>query len=161
MSVILSTMELITYISNTIVKGCGFEACCLMQDFQNLPLQDMTVVGEKGVNLSGGQKVRISLARAVYADNDLYLLDDPLSAVDSRVAQMLFNNVIKGLLRKKGVLLITHQLNYATQCDDIVVLNNEGKIALQGSLKEVDLNEINLDKYIQTESDQKRIQLIN
>ena len=60
------------------------------------------------MNLSGGQKVRICLARAVYSDCDLYLLDDPLSALDSKVSQMIFNNVIKGLLRDKGVVLVTH-----------------------------------------------------
>lgn len=67
------------------------------------------MVGERGVTLSGGQKARLSLARAVYSDNDILLLDDPLSAVDSKVGKKLFENVIKNLVgRGKIVLLVTH-----------------------------------------------------
>ena len=86
--------------------------------------------------VSGGQKARISLARAVYADQDLYLLDDPLSAVDQHVGkvkfyisylkqiQHLFQNVICGLLKDKTVILVTHQLQYLSQCDNILVLKS-------------------------------------
>ncbi|KHJ97390.1 ABC transporter, ATP-binding protein [Oesophagostomum dentatum] len=79
------------------------EACALRQDLAQLPNGDQTEIGEKGVNLSGGQKARISLARAVYQDRDVYLLDDPLSAVDAHVSKHIFNNVIgpNGLLAKK------------------------------------------------------------
>lgn len=65
-------------------------ACALVQDIAQFSLGDQTEIGEKGINLSGGQKQRIQLARAVYADADIYLLDDPFSALDSRTAAMLF-----------------------------------------------------------------------
>ena len=78
-------------------------ACALQTDLDILPGGDMTEIGEKGINLSGGQKQRVSLARAVYFDADIYLLDDPLSAVDSHVGKHIFDKVIgpKGKLRKK------------------------------------------------------------
>jgi len=69
---------------------------------------DLTEIGEREINLSGGQKSRISLARAVYSRRDLYLLDDPLSAVDAKVAKNLFENVIKGMLKDYPVILVTH-----------------------------------------------------
>ena len=68
----------------------------------------MTVIGERGINISGGQKARISLARAIYQDADIYLLDDPLSAVDPKVAGKLFEGAITGLLSSKCVVLVTH-----------------------------------------------------
>lgn len=79
------------------------EACCLRQDLTIMPAGDKTEIGEKGINLSGGQKQRISLARSLYARSDIYMLDDPLSAVDSHVGKHIFDNVIgpKGLLRDK------------------------------------------------------------
>lgn len=67
-----------------------------------------TVIGERGINVSGGQKARISLARAVYANADIYLLDDPLSAVDPEVANAIFNECIRGALSNKLVILVTH-----------------------------------------------------
>jgi len=67
-----------------------------------------TVIGEKGVNISGGQKARISLARAVYSNADIMLLDDPLSAVDPEVANKIFDECIKGALQDKVVILVTH-----------------------------------------------------
>ncbi|KIH69003.1 hypothetical protein ANCDUO_00660 [Ancylostoma duodenale] len=84
----------------------------------------MTEIGEKGINLSGGQKARISLARAVYQDFDVYLLDDPLSAVDAHVGRHIFENVLgpKGLLRDKTRILVTHRLSYVKPADEIVVL---------------------------------------
>lgn len=70
--------------------------------------KDLTEIGERGINLSGGQKSRIALARAVYSRKELYLLDDPLSAVDARVAKLLMENVIKGMLGNYCVILVTH-----------------------------------------------------
>ena len=69
-----------------------------------------TTIGERGVNISGGQKARISLARAIYSDADIYLLDDPLSAVDPQVASDIFTHCIRGKLKNKAVVLVTHQL---------------------------------------------------
>ncbi|OPL21778.1 multidrug 1-like resistance-associated protein, partial [Mytilus galloprovincialis] len=79
------------------------DACALQPDLDILPAGDSTEIGEKGINLSGGQKQRVSLARAVYHDTDIYLLDDPLSAVDSNVGKHIFDQVIgkDGLLKDK------------------------------------------------------------
>lgn len=76
-----------------------------IKEFSNGP---DTVIGERGVNISGGQKARISLARAIYSEADIYLLDDPLSAVDPQVADDIFENCIKGVLKNKLVVLVTH-----------------------------------------------------
>ena len=73
-----------------------------------MPNGDETEIGEKGINLSGGQKARLSLARAVYSRNDIYLLDDPLSAVDAKVARKLYHNCLIGILKGKTVILVTH-----------------------------------------------------
>ncbi|KAA6381010.1 MAG: putative ABC transporter C family member 3, partial [Streblomastix strix] len=85
--------------------------CALEPDFQTLAAGDMTAIGEKGVNLSGGQKARIQLARAVYSDRDIYILDDPLSAVDAHVGRILFEECIDGRLKGKTRMLMTNQLH--------------------------------------------------
>lgn len=110
------------------------EACALKPDFDMLPAGDQTEIGEKGINLSGGQKQRISVARAVYADSDIYFLDDPLSAVDSHVGKHIFDKVLgpNGLLRKKTRVLVTHGITYLPQTDNIVVLA-QGKISETGT----------------------------
>ena len=107
------------------------QACQLMNDFRMLPAGDKTEIGEKGINLSGGQKQRVSLARAVYADADLYILDDVLSALgawytademspigcvstDAHVGKKVFEKVVKGVLAEKTKLLVTHQLQVPT-----------------------------------------------
>ena len=99
---------------------------------------DSTEIGEKGINLSGGQKQRVSLARAVYNDAEIYLLDDPLSAVDSHVGKHIFEEVISdsGLLSDKTRILVTHGLTYLPRCDHIIVLTG-GKISEQGSYQEL------------------------
>ena len=83
-----------------------------MSDLNLLQNKDETLVGEKGLTLSGGQKARLSLARALYSDADILLLDDPISAVDSRVAGLIFDNVIMKLKGEKTILLVTHQISY-------------------------------------------------
>ncbi|XP_008207016.1 probable multidrug resistance-associated protein lethal(2)03659 isoform X1 [Nasonia vitripennis] len=100
------------------------DACCLTEDFTTLPDGDETLVGEKGVCLSGGQKSRINLARAVYRDADVYLLDDPLSAVDARVGKRLFEKCIKDYLNNKTRILATHQLQFIKHVDGIVLMNH-------------------------------------
>jgi ATP-binding cassette, subfamily C (CFTR/MRP), member 4 len=75
-----------------------------------------TVIGERGVNISGGQKARISLARAVYSNADIVLLDDPLSAVDPEVANKIFYECIRECLKDKIVILVTHQLQFLEKC---------------------------------------------
>ncbi|XP_059009907.1 multidrug resistance-associated protein 1 [Mustela lutreola] len=114
------------------------EACALLPDLEILPSGDRTEIGEKGVNLSGGQKQRVSLARAVYCDSDIYLFDDPLSAVDAHVGKHIFENVIgpKGMLRNKTRLLVTHSISYLPQVDIIIVMTS-GKISEMGSYQEL------------------------
>jgi len=99
-------------------------ACGLSPDLEQLPDGDQTEIGEKGINLSGGQKQRVSLARAVYQDADFYILDDPLSAVDSHVGKHIFSKVIgrNGLLAKKTVLLVTHAIHFLPSVDQVLVL---------------------------------------
>ena len=96
----------------------------LYQDVAQLINGDLTLVGERGVTLSGGQKARVNLARAVYRDADVYLLDDPLSAVDTAVAKHLFDVCIRGLLGDRVVILVTHQLQFALQADKILAIKD-------------------------------------
>lgn len=108
------------------------DACALRPDIAALPAGDETEIGEKGVNLSGGQKHRVALARACYADADIYLLDDPFAAVDAHVARHLFERCILGILSKKTVVLVTHQVQWLPAADLILVMKN-GRIVEQGS----------------------------
>ncbi|KAL4438299.1 hypothetical protein ABPG74_009722 [Tetrahymena malaccensis] len=117
---------------NTVVQ-----ACCLDHDFQVIDKGDQTLVGERGANLSGGQKARISLARALYSDADVYLLDDPLSAVDSKVSKQLINRAICGLMKTKTVILVTHQIHFTKNCDRILILEDDGSLKVIGSFDEV------------------------
>uniref|UniRef100_A0A672Z6W6 ATP-binding cassette sub-family C member 5 n=1 Tax=Sphaeramia orbicularis TaxID=375764 RepID=A0A672Z6W6_9TELE len=105
--------------------------CCLRPDLTLLPNADLTEIGERGANLSGGQRQRISLARALYSDRDVYILDDPLSALDTHVANHIFNNAIRKQLRHKTVIFITHQLQYLVDCDDVILMR-DGSIVEQG-----------------------------
>lgn len=110
------------------------EACALKPDLDMLPGGDQTEIGEKGINLSGGQKQRVSLARAVYADADVYFLDDPLSAVDSHVGKHIFEKVIgpHGVLRHKTRVLVTHGITYLPQTDKIIVIK-DGEVSETGT----------------------------
>jgi ABC-type multidrug transport system fused ATPase/permease subunit len=92
-----------------------------------------TLVGEKGVTLSGGQKARVSLARALYEDADIYLFDDPLSAVDARVAQLLFTRTFLTLLKHKTIILSTHQTHFLTSAN-YIMLAEKGTITLTQAL---------------------------
>lgn len=119
------------------------ESCCLKLDLKMLSDSDLTEIGERGINLSGGQKARISLARALYARADIYLLDDPLSAVDAHVGRQLFDRVIgpKGLLKNKARLLVTHAISYLDKVDHIVMMRH-GKIELQGTYSDLMSNKV-------------------
>lgn len=108
------------------------KTCALERDFQIFPNGDKTIVGERGVSLSGGQKARISLARAVYRRASVYLLDDPLSAVDAHVGRHLFDYCMRDYLKGKVVILVTHQLQYLRNADQIVILKH-GKVEAVGS----------------------------
>lgn len=104
---------------NEVVKACSLE-----KDFEQFPNGDHTIVGDRGASLSGGQKARINLARAVYRDADIYLLDDPLSAVDIHVSKRLYEDCINGYLANKTRILVTHQVFYLRDNDHIIILNN-------------------------------------
>ncbi|XP_041474562.1 multidrug resistance-associated protein 1-like isoform X1 [Lytechinus variegatus] len=114
------------------------KACALARDLEVLPGGDMTEIGEKGINLSGGQKQRVSLARAVYANTDVYLLDDPLSAVDAHVAKHIFGHVIgpEGLLKNKTRVLVTHGISFLPQVDQIIVIV-DGSVSEVGSYQDL------------------------
>uniref|UniRef100_A0A8C3AES5 ATP-binding cassette, sub-family C (CFTR/MRP), member 3 n=1 Tax=Cyclopterus lumpus TaxID=8103 RepID=A0A8C3AES5_CYCLU len=117
---------------------CVLEACALTPDLEVLPGGDMTEIGEKGINLSGGQRQRVSLARALYSDTDIYLLDDPLSAVDAHVAKHIFDNLIgpEGVLKGKTRILVTHGISFLPQVDNIMVMV-EGRVSEMGSYQEL------------------------
>ncbi|XP_077301224.1 putative multidrug resistance-associated protein lethal(2)03659 [Arctopsyche grandis] len=98
------------------------KCCKLESDFKTFSHGDKTIVGERGISLSGGQKARVSLARCVYKKADIYLLDDPLSAVDTKVAHGLVNECIRGFLRTSAVILVTNQLEHISSADAICVM---------------------------------------
>ncbi|KAH8281369.1 hypothetical protein KR054_000152, partial [Drosophila jambulina] len=106
--------------------------CALERDFELMPLKDKTLVGEHGASLSGGQKARISLARAVYREASIYLLDDTLSAVDTNVGKHLFEQCMRGYLRDRIVVLITHQRQFLQRVDQIVIMD-KGQVRAVGS----------------------------
>ncbi|KAF9089740.1 hypothetical protein BGX23_006468 [Mortierella sp. AD031] len=114
------------------------QASCLQQDLEMFSAGDLTEIGERGINLSGGQKQRISLARAAYQDADIYLLDDPLSAVDAHVDRHLWQNLIgpNGLLKDKTRLLVTHGIHHLSEVDQVVVIK-EGRIFATGTYDEL------------------------
>ncbi|TGO66904.1 hypothetical protein BOTNAR_0052g00410 [Botryotinia narcissicola] len=103
------------------------DSCALRPDLDMLPNGDQTEIGERGITVSGGQKQRMNIARAIYFDADLILMDDPLSAVDAHVGRHIFDNAIMGLLKDKARILATHQLWVLNRCDRIIWME-EGKI---------------------------------
>ncbi|KAI8347180.1 P-loop containing nucleoside triphosphate hydrolase protein [Mortierella sp. GBAus27b] len=115
-------------------------ACALAPDFKMLVNSDKTLIGEKGINLSGGQKQRISIARAVYADADVYIFDDPLSAVDAHVSDHIFVHVLTTILANKTRILVTNAVNRLQDADQIVVIK-QGKISQDGQYNELVQNE--------------------
>lgn len=134
-------------VKNNILFGSPFDekyyhhvlkSCSLMSDLKIMPAGDATEIGEKGINLSGGQKQRISLARSLYSNADIYLFDDPLSAVDSHVGKHIFDQVIgpNGLLKEKTRIFVTNSLGFLPQVDEIIVLEN-GTIVEQGQFEDL------------------------
>ena len=113
-------------------------ACSLIDDIQNLPAGDLTIIGEKGINLSGGQRARVALARAVYGECDLYLFDDCLAALDAVVAQRVFMSCMseQGLLKGKTRVLVTHQTQFLYRADHLILLES-GRIKAQGSWRDM------------------------
>ncbi|PIM98434.1 Xenobiotic-transporting ATPase [Handroanthus impetiginosus] len=112
------------------------EACALKKDLEILSFGDQTIIGERGINLSGGQKQRIQIARALYQDADIYLFDDPFSAVDAHTGTHLFNECILGLLDSKTVIYVTHQVEFLPAADLILVMK-DGKIKQAGKYNDI------------------------
>ena len=127
--------------------------CELDKDFRSLTGGDFTEIGEKGVNLSGGQKIRISIARAVYSNSDIYLFDDPLSSLDPSIRNNIFNKVIKGHLESKTVLIATHALQYIPLMKHVIHMKN-GRIDFIGTAKEA-MNEYFYTEFINSENNEE------
>ncbi|KAI9034263.1 P-loop containing nucleoside triphosphate hydrolase protein [Hyaloraphidium curvatum] len=119
------------------------KACAMEKDLEMLADGPDTIIGEKGLTLSGGQKARTSLARAIYSDADVYLLDDPLSAVDAHVGNHLVQEAILGALASKTRILTTHQLHVLPYADWVVVMR-QGTIVEQGTFKDL----LEMDGYL-------------
>ncbi|XP_017085489.2 ATP-binding cassette sub-family C member 4 [Drosophila eugracilis] len=140
--------------------------CALTTDFQQLANGDKTIVGERGASLSGGQRARISLARAVYKHAEIYLMDDPLSAVDAHVGRHLFDEVIgpRGRLAqlKATRILVTHQVHFLSEAD-IIVIVDQGRILRQGTYQELINSDLDFAKLLERpkeeeEAENSRIQ---
>jgi ABC-type multidrug transport system fused ATPase/permease subunit len=136
-----------------VIRDCG-----LSRDIEILEAGDETEIGERAVNLSGGQKQRLNLARAVYDDADVYLLDDPLSALDSDVGSRVFRECVRGSLGGKTRLLITHQLNVLPEVDRVVIMTRDerdGSSAVldQGTFSELVARGHDLSKVVEQKSD--------
>ncbi|KAG5894560.1 hypothetical protein JTB14_021542 [Gonioctena quinquepunctata] len=129
--------------------------CALQRDFTLFPHGDRTLVGERGVALSGGQRARINLARAVYKEADIYLLDDPLSAVDTHVGKQLFNECIRGYLRNKCVVLVTHQLQYLRNTHCIYLLEN-GEVRSSGTYQELKNSDNDFTKLLAASEEEEK-----
>ncbi|CAF4915112.1 unnamed protein product [Pieris macdunnoughi] len=124
------------------------KVCALERDISLFPHGDKTIVGERGVSLSGGQRARINLARAIYKEADIYLLDDPLSAVDTQVARHIFESCIKRYLSNKTVVLVTHQLQFIKQANRIVIMDG-GSILAEGEFDDLNDQELEIIQLMQ------------
>ncbi|KAM0065996.1 putative ABC-type xenobiotic transporter [Helianthus debilis subsp. tardiflorus] len=114
----------------------AIKACALDKDIEAFTHGDLTEIGQRGLNMSGGQKQRIQLARAVYNDADIYLLDDPFSAVDAHTAVTLFNDCVMNCLEGKTVILVTHQVEFLSSVDNILVMQ-DGQIKQSGNYEKI------------------------
>ncbi|VVC26205.1 Hypothetical protein CINCED_3A020489 [Cinara cedri] len=130
------------------------QVCALKTDFQQFPYGDRTIVGERGVSLSGGQRARINLARAVYKKANIYLLDDPLSAVDTQVSRHIFEKCIKDFLGEKTCILVTHQIQYLVDVDKIVLMEN-AKVSAEGTYEDLRASNLNFTKSLQSQVETK------
>ncbi|KAF5275659.1 hypothetical protein FQA39_LY06771 [Lamprigera yunnana] len=132
---------------NEVVRVCNLE-----KDFQQFSDGDMSIVGDRGASLSGGQKARINLARAVYHKADIYLMDDPLSAVDTHVGKHLYEECINGFLANKTRILVTHQVNHLKDADNIIIFEN-GNIEIQGKYNYLAASDNTYAKLLTTEQE--------
>lgn len=130
-------------------------ACSLINDFKQFEGGDLTEVGERGITLSGGQKARINLARAVYADHDIILLDDVLSAVDAKVGRHIVDSCFLGLLKDKTRVLATHQLSLINDADRMIFMNGDGSISV-GEIEYLKANNPNINQLFQYQDKKKK-----
>ena len=125
-----------------------------------MPAGDLTEIGEKGINLSGGQKARVSLARAVYKRPDVIFMDDPISALDCTTRKKIFSEVFQGILADKTRILVTHAIDFVHLADKIVIMK-EGKITAQGTPAELFANPYLLQLEEIHETNKKEIEDMN
>ncbi|KAI9087145.1 hypothetical protein K1719_030909 [Acacia pycnantha] len=121
---------------NSVKYEKTIEACALIKDFELFSCGDLTEIGERGINMSGGQKQRVQIARSVYQDADIYLFDDPFSAVDAHTGSHLFKECLMGVLREKTILYVTHQVEFLPAADLILVMQN-GRITQSGTFEQL------------------------
>lgn len=131
------------------------DACALRADLDILPNGDMTEIGEKGITVSGGQKQRLNIARAIYFNADIVLMDDPLSAVDAHVGRHIMDNAICGLLSGKCRVLATHQLWVLNRVDRIIWMD-EGRIRDVGTYNELMANNQAFSELIAEENEEEK-----
>ncbi|KAJ3096663.1 Multidrug resistance-associated protein 1 [Physocladia obscura] len=137
-----TVLENITLLNPNLESSCtdAIQMCSLVKDLNSFSSGIKTHIGEKGINLSGGQKARVALARAIVNDPDIYILDDPLSALDAHVSKAVFEEAIKGpLMKQKTVILATHLLQVLPNVDCIVVME-KGRIVQYGTFAELMTN---------------------
>ncbi|KAF2112460.1 ABC multidrug transporter-like protein [Lophiotrema nucula] len=131
------------------------DACALRPDLEMLPNGDQTEIGERGITVSGGQKQRLNIARAIYFDADIVLMDDPLSAVDAHVGRHIMDNAICGLLKDKCRILATHQLHVLSRCDRIIWVD-EGRIQAVDTFNNLMANNAGFQKLMMTTSSEEK-----
>ncbi|GAA5957716.1 hypothetical protein JCM3765_003743 [Sporobolomyces pararoseus] len=152
-------------IKNNILFGSVFEkeryqatieACALKPDLEMFDAGDETEIGERGISLSGGQKARVALARAVYSRAKTVFLDDPLSAVDSHTARHLYRKCLKGpLLENRTVVLVTHHISLCLPGADFIVKLSDGRIEKQGLVSDLDQSELQTELIEEDEEAEK------
>ncbi|XP_070021229.1 ABC transporter C family member 2-like [Nicotiana sylvestris] len=144
-------------VRENILFGSAFDAArydraidvtALRHDLELLPGGDLTEIGERGVNISGGQKQRVSMARAVYSSSDVYIFDDPLSALDADVGRQVFERCIKGELKGKTRVLVTNQLHFLSQVDRIILVH-DGMVKEEGTFEYLSNNGVLFQKLME------------
>lgn len=130
--------------------------CSLEKDIENFEGKDFIEIGEKGINLSGGQKSRISVARAVYSDRDIYLFDDPISSLDADVGKKVFMECFMNYLKAKTRILATHNINYLPFFDRIVWIGNYKEVIFDGHFEQLK-NEEFYNEFIKEKKTDKKL----